>query len=303
MSRNVKNMYLDFWKPFSYHKYKFPDFFYFNSSVKQLILRFNFSDIMISGCCVSWTSLKKLCLLSCSLFDESMAKILSGCPLLESLTLCVCVKLSVLDLSKSLRLRILKLDCNLWAEAKLDLFFVSTIPTFQDDFLQLQVMALTMLEKLQNVDKLTLKENFLHILSLAEVRGVPFPMLKVKYLTLETVIFRYVIPGIERVLQNSPDLKQLTVHAKNCNNAIREEDLDNYLEQEGLNPDQCWRSKDGVDWNTSRLDVESKHMVSFMELVLKNTKTLDKMILLWFKFKDLEVPALSHNNNVSIVVR
>ncbi|KAG7594467.1 F-box domain [Arabidopsis thaliana x Arabidopsis arenosa] len=64
-----------------------------------------------------------------------------------------------------------------------------------DDFLQLQVMALTMLEKSQNVDKLTLKENFLHILSLAEVRGVPFPMLKVKYLTLETVIFQYVIPG------------------------------------------------------------------------------------------------------------
>ncbi|KAG7599811.1 Leucine-rich repeat 2 [Arabidopsis suecica] len=299
-------MYLDFWKPFSYHKYKFPDFFYINSSVKQLILRFNFSDIMISGCCVSWTSLKKLCLRSCSLFDESMAKILSGCPLLESLTLCVCVKLSVLDLSKSLRLRILKLDCNLWglgtqivaphihylrlinsktsstfvdgsslAEAKLDLYFVSTIPTFEDDFLQLQVMALTMLEKLKNVEKLILKENFLHILSLAEVRGVPFPMLKVKYLTLETVIFRYVIPGIERVLQNSPDLKQLTVHAKNCNNAIREEDLDNYLEQEGLNPDQCWRSKDGVDWNTSRLDVESKHMVSFMELVHKDIRQDD----------------------------
>jgi len=39
-------------------------------------------------------------------------------------------------------------------------------------------------------------------------------MFKVKDLTLETVIFQYVIPGIERVLQNSPDLKKLTLLTK-----------------------------------------------------------------------------------------
>jgi len=52
----------------------------------------------------------------------------------------------------------------------------------------------------------------LQVLSLAELRGVSFPKLKAKALTLETVISRYVIPGILRVPQNSPDLKKLTIH-------------------------------------------------------------------------------------------
>jgi len=50
------------------------------------------------------------------------------------------------------------------------------------------------------------------ILSLAEGRGLPFPMFKAKALTLETTISKYVIPGILRVLQNSPELKKLTLH-------------------------------------------------------------------------------------------
>ncbi|XP_010463275.1 PREDICTED: putative F-box/LRR-repeat protein At3g18150 [Camelina sativa] len=159
-------------------------------------------------------------------------------------------------------------------------------------------MALKMLEKVKNVEKLTLGGNFLHYLSLAEIRGVPFPMLKVKYLTLDTAIFRYVIPGLERVLQNSPDLKKLPVSARNYN-TIPEKHLDDYLKRPGLDPDQCWRSKDGVDWNNSSWDVNSKHMVSLVELVLENTKSLDKIILL--KFKYLFPPLFHTNNNVSIV--
>ncbi|XP_010481016.1 PREDICTED: putative F-box/LRR-repeat protein At3g18150 [Camelina sativa] len=322
ISRNVENLCLYFGTPCS-----FPDFFNVNfSSVKQLrLVMFNISDIMTP---VSWTSLTKLCLSGCSLFDESMAKILSGCPLLESLTLWACDRLSFLDLSKLLRLRRLEIAYNIWfteqaqivapqihylilinrqlsstivdasslTEAKLDIYFLLLMPTFKDDIIQ--DMALKMLEKVKNVEKLTLGGNFLHYLSLAEVRGVPFPMLKVKYLTLDTAIFRYVIPGIERVLQNSPDLKKLTVRARDYN-TIPEYHLDNYLKQRGLNPDQCWRSKDGVDWKNSSWDVNSKHMVSLVELVLKNTKSLDKIILL--KFKYLFPPLFHNNNNVSIV--
>ena len=45
-------------------------------------------------------------------------------------------------------------------------------------------------------------------------------MLKVKSLTLDTVISQYVIPGIERLLQNSPDLEKLTVRGRTSSNAI-----------------------------------------------------------------------------------
>jgi len=54
------------------------------------------------------------------------------------------------------------------------------------------------------------------MLSTDELRGVPFPMFKVKSLTLDTRVSKYVISGIERVLQNSPDLKKLILlHTKN----------------------------------------------------------------------------------------
>ncbi|KAJ4914008.1 putative F-box/LRR-repeat protein [Raphanus sativus] len=80
MSRRVENMSLSFWL----EEYSFPDFFYVSSSLKQLTLKY--CD-MSPECSVSWTSLKNLSLVECGVSDESMAKILSGCPVLESLTL------------------------------------------------------------------------------------------------------------------------------------------------------------------------------------------------------------------------
>lgn len=53
------------------------------------------------------------------------------------------------------------------------------------------------------------------------------------------------------------------------------------------------------------MDVESKHVVSLVELMIKNTKTLDKMVILleghYLRFKEL-IATLSHNYNVSIAL-
>ncbi|CAH2053413.1 unnamed protein product [Thlaspi arvense] len=284
----------------------------------------------------NWTSLKKLSLGGATFSDESFDKILSGCPVLESLELFYCVPLSVIDLSnKSLHLRTLDIynfepkarvptkivaphiHCLKWksqfpcsladlsslTEAKLDIIFChdETI-FFKDDFFQ--VMVLQMLEKLHNAEKLTLGTYFLHILSLAEIRGLTFPTLKVKALTLVTPISQYVIPSIEKILQNSPHLKKLTIHT--CQyNVIREEFFDAYVDLQGLNADQCWRSKDGVAWNKSHCNPEPKHVASFMKLLLKNTKTLEKMVVQleghYLKFEEL-VRTLSHNSSVSILL-
>ncbi|KAH0880481.1 hypothetical protein HID58_067875 [Brassica napus] len=105
-------------------------------------------------------------------------------------------------------------------------------------------MVLKNLAKLQNAEKLTFGGNFVKILSLAEIRGVAFPILKVKSLTLDTVICQYVIPGVERLLQNSPDLEKLIVRGR-IYNSMPGEHLDQYLKLKSLSPDQCWRSKDG----------------------------------------------------------
>ncbi|CAH8376385.1 unnamed protein product [Eruca vesicaria subsp. sativa] len=332
MSRNVENMTLFVFNDGD-QKYQIPDFFYINNSIRKISVNGLYSGLTIPSY-VSWTSLKMLALRNFSLYDECIDKIISGCPVLESLSLSFCLELMVLDLSKSLSLRTLEIYRQTWFqgpkqivaphirclrlkdsqlpctlvdvsslnEARLDICFYGP-ENPKDDFLQ--VMGL---EKLQNVEKLTFRENFLKILSLAELRCVPFPSFKVKNLTLVTMISQYVIPGIVRVLQNSPELKKLTIiHTSELYipySPLSEKHIDTYLDLQSLSVEA--RVFENIrDW-----DIESKHVASFMELMFKNTKTLEKMVV-WLKSYDHGrisaelfemIPVLSEKNNVTIVL-
>uniref|UniRef100_M4E0R5 F-box/LRR-repeat protein 15/At3g58940/PEG3-like LRR domain-containing protein n=1 Tax=Brassica campestris TaxID=3711 RepID=M4E0R5_BRACM len=320
MSHNVENLSLDFSRSYYYYYgYMLPDFFYSSSSVKQLTMTLGSYQTIVPECTVSWTSLQKLSLRFCRLSDESMAKILSGCPVLENLTLYHCSELEVLDLSKSLRLRTFvnvcgpnqilhdsHLSCSLvdiasLTEANLEISSIPLNPEFNGVFLQGTVK---MLKELKNAEKLKLGRNFIQILSLAEIGGVPFPMFKVKVLTLDTMICQCVIPGIERLLQNSHDLEKLIISGRSCSSILEGVHLAEYFKSQSLNTYQCWRSKDGFNWNTSCWNLQPKHVTSFVELVLKNTEKLDKMDVLLderyvkFKTEDVVVPTLSPNRNV-----
>lgn len=61
--------------------------------------------------------------------------------------------------------------------------------------------------------------------------------------------------------------------------ALQDTNLDRYLDSQGLNPDQCWRSKLCEAFPTSddlyynRVRFTSKLVASFIEMVLKNVKT------------------------------
>ncbi|XP_010507748.1 PREDICTED: F-box/LRR-repeat protein At3g03360-like [Camelina sativa] len=259
-----------------------------------------------------------------------LPKILCGCPILESLRLYGLTQLNVLDLSKSLRLRVLEihlfgvkgpihivepfihylsltstqLPCTLvvvssLTKVKLDFYFTSFTELLDaDDFLQ--VLALEMLEKLKNVEKLTFGENFLKILSLVELRGVSFPILKAQVLTLKTNFSQYVMHGIVRVLQNSPELMKLTLKHKSNRgmSIIPDKHLDYYLYSHSLNLNRYRVLR--KTW-----PLESKHVASFMKILLENTKRLEKMVVIGLKdyqkgrfFKELlqMVPVLSHDN-------
>uniref|UniRef100_A0A0D2ZVP8 F-box domain-containing protein n=1 Tax=Brassica oleracea var. oleracea TaxID=109376 RepID=A0A0D2ZVP8_BRAOL len=198
-------------------------------------------------------------------------------------------ELRVLDLRKSLRLRTLQIRRNMsvpgptrivaphihslrllnsqlsctfvdvasLTEAKLDICYVSVNPNLKADFLQ------TM------------------ILSLAEIRGVPFPKLKVKTLTLDTDICQYVIPGIERLLQNSPYLETLTALSRDFN-SMPGKYLDQYLKSQGFNLNTCWRS--------TSLNNRDKMLVLLDEGFLQ------------FEIEDVVVPTFAHNKNVNVVL-
>ncbi|CAA7028912.1 unnamed protein product [Microthlaspi erraticum] len=325
--------------------------FAISRNVENLSLDVRISFMTLSCCSLSWTSLKRLSLRCCNLTDESIATILSGCPVLESLALYFFDKLMVLDLSKSVRLRRLEVDSNVWVpgphqirepqnhwyrtkivaphirylrltcyqspcvlvdvssltEAKLD-NGVCSLDKLRSGFLH--GMVINMLMDFQNVEKLTFGANFLKILSLCEVSRRPFPMFKVKDLTFQTMISQYVTPGIVRVLQNSPELKKLTLHTMDYG-TIPEELLDKYLDFHGFNPSQCWSTKARDSDNIFSWNREPKHMASFLELMLKTTKKLEKMVVKLeghLQGRDFEellkmVPKLSHdNNNVSIAL-
>lgn len=199
MTHNVENLHLEFRNLIM--KYKFPDFFYTNSSVKQLIVDAGFNNKMIPRCIVFWTSLRSLSLRNCKLSDESFHKILSGCPILESLRLQFCKSLHSLDLSQSQQLRRLEIerssfspapmqilapyihylrlrdaealcalvDVSSLTEANVDVSYFKARTCYQrvleplkPDVLRALVQS--MLEKFQNVDKLTLGVNFLQVM-------------------------------------------------------------------------------------------------------------------------------------------
>ncbi|CAH2058648.1 unnamed protein product [Thlaspi arvense] len=191
MSRDVENMSLNLDNGGD-DKYHVPDFFYTNNSVKQLSVDLGYYGLRIPSSSVSWTSLKKLSLRNCKLSRECIDKILSGCPILESLKLYFCNELRVLDVRKSQSLRTLEIDRSYWApsptqivapqihclrlsnsqlpctfvdvssltEASLHICFSSTKKLTADFLLD---MFLKMLDKLQNVDKLTFGASFLKV--------------------------------------------------------------------------------------------------------------------------------------------
>ncbi|CAH8379882.1 unnamed protein product [Eruca vesicaria subsp. sativa] len=320
INRHAEKLSLEF-RDTRVRDYDFPDGFYSNSTVKQLLIDSG-SVVMNPKCNVSWTSLKSLSLSYCKLSDNALVKILSGCPVLESLELMFCDEFRCLDLSGSPRLMRLEMDRSDWFlgpteivaphvrclrlrhsrlpcrlvdvsclnEANLNIYFCD-LGTLTGDFLQGNVVK--MLAKLQNVEKLTVGATFLQMLSLAALCDVRFPTLKVEYLTLETMIVRSVVPGITKLLQNSPGLRKLTIHTVKCS-IISEAHLNSYLRSHSLNQQrQCWRSKDmafpGSMETISMLVgkyAESNLVASFVERLLRNTRSLETMVVLLVGYLD-----------------
>ncbi|CAN7113920.1 unnamed protein product [Brassica rapa subsp. narinosa] len=354
LSRNVEQLFLSFGCRVNHATYRFPNSFYRSSSLQNLHVDFITG---IPGCTVSWKSLRSLTLGHCF---QSLDDVLSGCPVLETLTLGYCGGVHSLDLSKSPTLTILKINRRLYCwptpgsikivaphlryldllnthetctlvdvssltKAKLDIRIWGDPYRYhyysddeKADFLRLENMLLKMLAQLRNVELLTFETTFLQIISVAELRGVSFPMLKVQTLTLHTMIARSVTPGITRLLQSSPALKKLIVYATEPK-SIDDRDLDDYLDSQGMNLDQCWRSKcDGFptlsNFHFRDATWYLKLVASFIEWLLKNVKTLETLVVVfeylccsddatWFEELLRMLPTLSNNNNVSIVLR
>ncbi|CAH8379710.1 unnamed protein product [Eruca vesicaria subsp. sativa] len=338
----------------------FPDFFYLSSSLKQLSVSLLPLCDMIPTCAVSWKSLRNLSLIHCKLGQESIDNILSGSPILESLTLYECRVLKRLDLRKSLSLRRLEIyhwhpprahqellgpsgpveivaphinylrlriftdkdfklvDVSSLTEAH---FYIRTSILLRSTDHCFQTLALELLAKLHNVERLTLGATLLQILTLAELRGVPFPTLKVQTLIIKTEFAQSVIPGIARLLQNSPGLKKLTVYTMHDHTImVLCQTINSPFIFLSTSLDRSWIFQ-YEEFPTSKEiysmlgcnDSTSEVLALFIELVLRNAKTLETMVVWlgsssfddaqWFEEQLQIVGTLSQNNNVSIVLK
>ncbi|KAL0726063.1 hypothetical protein Bca4012_022156 [Brassica carinata] len=261
ISRHVENLFLSL----SLHKYRFPDFFYFNnSSLKQLTLKY---CKIFPECSVSWTSLKNLSLIRCSVSDKSMAKILSGCPVLESLTLSHCYKLSYLSLRRSLRLRTLVVERS-----------SSVTGPKHIDAPHIHYLYLRYSDQFYNlVDVSSLTEADVNICT--------------NELSCDAGVLQSTVMSMLEKLQH---LEKLTFGG----NLLQANQVIRFFALQGAQLTR--RSKDALLW-----DKKSEHLISFVVLVLKNTKALENMFLVLTKqyhmFKKM-IRKLSRYNKVSIAL-
>lgn len=105
----------------------------------------------------------------------------------------------------------------------------------------------------------------------------------------------------------------------NTFDALQDSDLDSYLDSQGLNPDQCWRSKYDVFPTSDESDMIVRNeeslwelVVSFVAMVLRNVMTLEMLVVglnhIDRNFNDAEsfedlLQMLPNKNNVSIVLK
>ncbi|CAH2052564.1 unnamed protein product [Thlaspi arvense] len=241
MNRRVESLSLEL--VFKTYNYTFADSFFIKSSLKELSIASRFTTMIVPKSSVSWTSLKKLSLRSCKHSDESLATILSGCPVLERLTLCFCDDLTVVDLSNSPSLRTLEVQRSFYLLTPMQILapHIRCLRLHNSQLLSTLVDVSSLAEATLNVcfdpsgtgfngkhgvGKVTPRREaiFWETVSLVFISskfGVPYPMLKVKDLTLYTNLYEHVIPSdMERLLRSLPDLKKLKVNRRACMNKL-----------------------------------------------------------------------------------
>ncbi|CAH8313165.1 unnamed protein product [Eruca vesicaria subsp. sativa] len=145
----------------------------------------------------------------------------------------------------------------------------------------------------------SLDESFTKMLSVAEFHGVHFPTFKVKTLTLKSTTLRSTVRGIEKLLQNSPELKKIKFYKTECWSYSVEKCVNRCLEPLYLT-------------SSSKLKIARPGVVaSFIERFLQNTRTLETLILQfgsclnasnYDKLSQIAL-TLSHKYKVSIVLK
>ncbi|KAM7495149.1 hypothetical protein LguiB_029758 [Lonicera macranthoides] len=180
--------------------------------------------------------LKTLSLTTIVLSDAMIEQILSGCPLLERLSIIQCCGIRKLNCTSTYlkNLMLVLGECSLvtveisgphlstlhisgfghvdlknlssLVEATIDLCFGGACPV--DGYFNVGMV----LEKLHHANTFTICNWCILVLTLWELTGVPCPTSPRKFMTLKTPLTKWHLPGISSLLRASPNLEMLSIH-------------------------------------------------------------------------------------------
>ncbi|XP_019159099.1 PREDICTED: putative F-box protein At1g49610 [Ipomoea nil] len=256
--KSVKVLHLDFTDRCTYTlgrdvPYAMPRHFFNNETFTKLKL--NFCSFKMHGVQLSWKSLRKLSLRQIVLSDDMVNGILAGCPILECLILEQCSSLTFLSIHsaklKSLTLCNMQNEIKIYASHLLSLTLSGYMHKAEHSIVDLSSLEYAKIDfnfmffafggeceveyfcrKLRNIIRnvchvktLAVCQSCVQVLTACEVYSIQIPILKCKSLTLETSFRKHELIGIASLLQNSPDLENLTIIASNLYGFWCESDL------------------------------------------------------------------------------
>ncbi|KAE9461825.1 hypothetical protein C3L33_06300, partial [Rhododendron williamsianum] len=270
-------------------EYELPQLLYDNSWFKEL--RFSHCRVIPEGN-VAWYSLKKLSIGHVEFSNDVIERVLTGSPVLETLTLeSVKSDDSGLEISAPYLLSLEmsgSLGCNCRftnISSLVDAVFNCNIECFEEDndYERIRNIVVVFLASLVHVKNLTLGTWAIEVLSIMEANGLSCPLLNCKCLTLDTKIDKNVLPGIANVFNSTPNVEALIMTWSSSSPWLAGMLLD-------YNEEQYWTSQ---NWTYECLALHLKNVTirddlmyhcdsnffSFVQFLLRNARVLQKMVI------------------------
>ncbi|OIT22463.1 putative f-box protein [Nicotiana attenuata] len=308
--------------------YNLPQIMYFDVRLRHLSLC---NCNLVPKEEIYWPALRDLEIGYAELNRDVIKKICSGCRALESLKFRSCYGVDYFDIdSKSVKKlvideygqqnhdddddelgiyarnvtsleicgyfhkRILVLeDVKALLDAKLDFYRNTDDYEVEREFRTDQNMLKNLLVSLQHVEKLSIGTWCLQVLTSLEIRNLPCPRMRCKYLTLNTPMKKWELPGIAILLQSCPQVEMLHI---NTESAFKEYHFGSHFKNSNdFNGENYWISRPcwvlhlktlrihGYDW----WDCD-EYILSFLQIVLQNGMVLQKIIIDFFEINSYE---------------
>ncbi|KAF5190330.1 F-box protein [Thalictrum thalictroides] len=252
---------------------------------------------------ILWNYLKKLKLYDIQSSDEAIQNILNGTPLLEKLTLSMCIGVKNIDIA-SRNLKMLNIWLSVGSKLKITAPYVHKMKIYGDvaGYTLTNVLSLVdvrvrpyldhshdnglkkLLESVRHAHYLSLDSDCLQVLSMLEVQNLHLSSLNCSTLSLSTNLTKWELPGIVAVLRASSNVQMLIIKEDTMFYNI--DFGEGFLQSYDFNEENYWSSLLQTDWLPATLTTVKIYDFKYgsfetelVEFLLKKAQKLQTMVL------------------------